>query len=164
MISNNIAWNDMPDKSGGKQWLNSIVTNGIDITKKEVNDDSTLGGRFAGSVWKTMNGYLPGLGAAVEMPSHLRMSTGIVSATLNNQIRVYPNPTKGMLIIENGDAGSSVARKLMENVKLYDSMGRILNNSQFSIINSQLLIDISNQAKGIYFLNVGDQTVKIIKE
>jgi len=54
---------------------------------------------------------------------------GIASATLSNQITVYPNPTTGELRIENGEwrtaapVGASSA-KLINNVEIYDVYGR----------------------------------------
>jgi len=74
---------------------------------------------------------------------------------------VYPNPTTGQLRIENGELR-------MENVEIYDIMGRkqkIIINYQISIVNS---IDISHLSAGIYLVKIiteqGVITKKIIKQ
>ena len=77
--------------------------------------------------------------------------TGIVSTTLNNQLRVYPNPAKNQLTIEYGSSAcfgyaqqstlTAQERPLSEvEVDIYNVVGQKLNNCQFSIVNSQLSI------------------------
>jgi len=83
---------------------------------------------------------------------------GIVSPTLNNLLRVYPNPTNGQLTIDNGEFKENTV------IEIYDVIGRILNNYQLSIVNYQLIIDVSHLAKGMYYLKVGNQVTKFIKE
>jgi hypothetical protein len=78
-------------------------------------------------------------------------------------LHVYPNPTNGELRIENGKWGMENGELRMENVEIYDILGRMQNNYQFSIINSQLIIDISHLANGIYYLKIDGKTVKVIK-
>jgi len=73
----------------------------------------------------------------------------------DNSIVLYPNPVNYELKIMNYET--------IENVEIYDVYGRILTNSQFSILNSQLSIDVSHLASGMYFLKVGNKVVKIIK-
>jgi len=46
--------------------------NGTGWTKEQIQADGTLGGRFTSPVWTTENGKLPGFGAAVALPEHLR--------------------------------------------------------------------------------------------
>ena len=84
-----------------------------------------------------------------------------ITATIESQIKVYPNPTKGELIINNGELK-------IESVTIYDIMGKTLNNFQLSTLNSQLKIDISHLPNGVYFLKIetanGTTTQKVIKE
>jgi len=79
----------------------------------------------------------------------------------NNRITVFPNPTTGQLIIDNGQL-------IIENVELFDIYGRkqkIILNSQFSILNS---IDVSHLSSGVYFVRIDTDkeivTKKIIKQ
>ena len=76
----------------------------------------------------------------------------------NSNFKIYPNPTKGELIIENGELK-------IENVKIIDMMGKTLNNYQFSILNSQLKIDVSHLPAGIYFIKIANEFIgKFVKE
>ena len=85
---------------------------------------------------------------------------GIVSATLNNQIRVYPNPTNGQLRIKNYE--------LKENdiIEIYDVVGQKVGaNLCVRPINAETItIDISHLASGMYFLKVGNKTARFVKE
>jgi len=77
-------------------------------------------------------------------------SVGIVETHCNASLRVYPNPVNGQLIIDN--------------VEIYNVVGQKLNNYQLSIVNSQLIIDISHLATGMYFLRIGNKTARFVKE
>jgi hypothetical protein len=57
--------------------------------------------------------------------------------------------------------------ELQENeayIQIYSVVGQKLNNYQLSIVNCQLIIDISHLAAGMYFLKVGNQTARFVKE
>ena len=85
--------------------------------------------------------------------------TGIVETNaIRPEIRVYPNPATNQLKIKNYEL------KEDEVIEIYDVVGRTLNNYQLSIVNSQLIIDISHLANGIYFLKIGNNTVRFVKE
>ena len=79
----------------------------------------------------------------------------------NNILQVYPNPTNEQLTINlpNPSEGGAYAA----DVKIYDIIGRTLTNYQFSIINSQLIIDVSHLHNGMYFLKIDNKMVKFIK-
>jgi hypothetical protein len=74
-------------------------------------------------------------------------------------IRVYPNPTNGVITIEGlpGMGGIDIA--------LYNFVGDLIKKGSIDIGNSQ--VDITNEKEGIYFLviqNHFDQAIKIIKK
>ncbi|MEA2043094.1 MAG: T9SS type A sorting domain-containing protein, partial [Bacteroidota bacterium] len=62
-------------------------------------------------------------------------------------INIYPNPTTGIFTIKNLKASE---RPL--NVEITNINGQIIK--QYSIINNQSEIDLSGQAKGIYFVKI----------
>ena len=95
----------------------------------------------------------------------------------NGNLHVYPNPTNGQLTIaqqsltEAGKSpiGGAEQRREAINCEIYDISGRIVSyfsipSSQFLIPNCEFLIDISGLQSGMYYLRVGNETVKIIKE
>ena len=86
-------------------------------------------------------------------------------------LQIYPNPTTGKLTIslpsppapKGGDA-SKEGDYTAENIEIYDVVGQKLNNYQLSIVNYQLIIDVSHLANGMYFLKIENKTVKFVKE
>ena len=67
-LSSNVAFSGMGGLGGGAN-----TVDGADITAAEIRADGTIGGRFtAANGWTVENGKLPGIGAAVDMPEHLR--------------------------------------------------------------------------------------------
>ena len=64
---------------------------------------------------------------------------------------IFPNPANEQLTIDNGEL-------TIENVKIYDIMGRIVFNSQFSTLNSQLKIDVFHLPDGVYFVKITTET------
>ncbi len=85
-------------------------------------------------------------------------TTGINDYTLDNTVTVYPNPTTGLIQIENGEWR-------MENVEVYDAYGKLLNTM---IVNDHTVnLDLSGYAKGTYFVRVttekGVVTKRVVK-
>ena len=79
---------------------------------------------------------------------------GINNYELNNTNYVlYPNPTDGQLRIMNYELRDG-------DIEIYDIVGRKVVNCQLSIGNS---INISHLANGLYFLKIGNKTVKVVK-
>ena len=82
---------------------------------------------------------------------------GIEDHEMNNVV-VYPNPTKGMVQIQN-------AEFRIQNVEVYDAYGKMLN--VVNVNGNAAAIDMSDYAEGIYFLKVktdnGTVTKRIIR-
>jgi hypothetical protein len=76
---------------------------------------------------------------------------------LAGQVKVYPNPTKGIV---NINVSNEI---LVENVSLFNSIGREIN---VNVMNNQM--NISSLPTGVYILNIttnqGQLTRKIVKE
>jgi hypothetical protein len=76
----------------------------------------------------------------------------VVSCPKNQEdIRIYPNPTNGMIYIQTATGASTEFR-------LYSVEGRLLKNGNGSEVN------LSEYAKGVYFLKINDTTFKVVRE
>ena len=86
-------------------------------------------------------------------------ANGIKQLTMDNgQLTIYPNPVNYELRITNYELREG------DVIEIYSVVGQRLNNYQLSTVNSQLIIDVSHLANGIYFLKIGNQVAKFIKE
>ena len=82
---------------------------------------------------------------------------GIDESKFEN-INIYPNPTTGMLTIENGELR-------IENVEIFDIYGRKLYLSTRPLIHSSTVnVDISHLSAGVYFLKINTETGQVIKK
>lgn len=78
-----------------------------------------------------------------------------------NSISVYPNPTKGNVIVTNPELN-------IQKIKVLNVVGQVVFE-EIGIKTEKYIIDISNQAKGIYFVEItgkADETIvkKLILE
>ena len=80
--------------------------------------------------------------------SEAPLSTGIGNISVNNDIKIYPNPTNGLLNFNTKIKG-----------RLYNILGK-----EVLYVNNKSNIDISYLTKGIYFLNVNGSVKRIVKE
>jgi hypothetical protein len=74
------------------------------------------------------------------------------------QIKVYPNPTKGMINLEWSEQLN------LQSVEVYDSYGKLIQNISIenNILKTQ--IKLQNLAKGTYLLHLkGDEFAKVVK-
>jgi hypothetical protein len=108
----------------------------------------------ATSVWKICNGeslpFLRWQGIACDG------ETGITAISQNTMLQVYPNPTKSELRIENGDLK-------IENIQVFDIVGKLVSSFTVSSQSQEIVVNISQLADGLYFLKIGNRTVKIVK-
>ena len=93
------------------------------------------------------------------------IKTTLGTVAINNiampEIKIFPNPAHNELTIESGDLK-------IEKIEIYDLTGRKTFNSQFSILNSQLKINVSTLHQGMYLLHIytdkGTIARKFVKE
>lgn len=91
----------------------------------------------------TIMGYAsPRLAVACQL-----VNIGIEEAVLNHSIKVYPNPTEGVLNIN-----SNLENNTVEFVEFFDPIGRMVYNET---VNSTLFsVNTSNIAPGLYLVNI----------
>jgi hypothetical protein len=95
------------------------------------------------------------------------IAVGIVETQLITSLVVYPNPTKGELTISLPNPSKGGA---YEAIEIYDVMGRLVAPVQ--LIKSPLSfgegqgerLNVSHLANGVYYLRMGSETVKFVKE
>ena len=85
--------------------------------------------------------------------------SGINDYTLDNSVIVYPNPTNGMVQIQNTEF-------LIQNVEVYDTYGKMLN--VVNVNGNTAAIDLTGYAAGTYFVRVmtdrGVVTKRVVKQ
>ena len=95
--------------------------------------------------------------------------TNVSEIVPNGKLRVYPNPAKNQLTVACRDVINHVS-----TVEIYDVVGRLytpltpLKGGDFTFEGgrgmSEIIIDISHLAKGMYFLKIGNKTARFVKE
>ena len=93
--------------------------------------------------------------------------TGIDNYRLgNNNLQVYPNPTNGLITVVVG-ADNHPTIQNGASIQIYDISGRVVQTqliaSQRNANENNITIDISHLQQGMYYLKIGNETVKIIK-
>ena len=85
-------------------------------------------------------------------------TVGINDYELNNVV-VYPNPTNGMIQIQNSES-------MIQDVEVYDAYGKLLN--VLTVNDNSAVIDLSGYAAGTYFVKImmenGVVTKRVVKQ
>ena len=79
---------------------------------------------------------------------------------LDNGVKVFPNPTNGMVNIDNQLAEDAISR-----VQVYNTLGQVILDRAINITAGDLQsIDLSNQPHGIYYLNIQADKAQITRK
>jgi hypothetical protein len=90
------------------------------------------------------------LGMDTSLCPPLLIENGSAAAEeIESEVRVYPNPASSELRIENGE---------LKMKELYDCAGKRL------VLTEKDIIDVSNLARGLYFVKVRRQVIKVVIE
>jgi len=169
-ISNNAAYDGILNSAGNTLWerIGASDLDGADMSLQAIKSDGTLGGRFtADDGWTTQNGKLPGLfGKPVDMPTHLGGGTGIVETSSLAFPHVYPNPVNYELKITNYEGGDT-NKGINPLVEIYDVMGRrvaTVNTHPCADTERSRSINVEFLPSGMYFLKIGNKTIKFVKQ
>ena len=93
-----------------------------------------------------------------ELSISIAKDVGIEQLVVTSyKLQVYPNPTNGQLKITNYELRESTT------IEVYNVMGQKLLFFE-SLKSTETTIDVSHLAKGMYFLKVGNQVVRFVRE
>jgi len=89
----------------------------------------------------------------------IRGTVGMTDIFQSSEIKIYPNPTQNQLRI--GIAGRFPSNE--QEVEIYSVVGQKL---QSNIVNlqSEIILDVSHLANGMYFLKINNQIFKFVKK
>jgi hypothetical protein len=83
--------------------------------------------------------------------------TGIDNVA-NSNFRLYPNPSNGIVYVENSDFNTDV------KIEVLSVLGRVVKAEQFSVLSGKTRIDLSNQPAGLYLMSIKSrETNKVVK-
>ncbi|MCD4792261.1 MAG: T9SS type A sorting domain-containing protein, partial [Bacteroidales bacterium] len=81
----------------------------------------------------------------------------LVESLTYSKIIIYPNPTKGIVKFDMNNSNS------VTDIKITDEFGRLIKHIKIND-DPYLKIDLSEQAKGFYFIHIQSETGIIIKK
>jgi hypothetical protein len=130
------------------------VSNGV--TNRVLSADDIEGGNFI----QDINTSNPVCGNGLMTNSECSLS--VDDNFLSNNIKIYPNPAKTTLFIDNPTGIS------LNNGAIYDISGRLITNINSKLNNNLTSINVSSLSSGIYFLKLNSEnastTFKFIVE
>ena len=98
----------------------------------------------------------------MKSSSSMPISTPMEDIVAEHRLKIYPNPTKGMLSVEIGNYSSD----LQADFRILDMTGRTINTQKAK--SGTVYFDLSNHPSGVYLLriNINGEIVtwKVIKK
>jgi hypothetical protein len=130
------------------QWLNCDNGNAIIPTETNQSYTTTANGNYAVEVT---------LANCIDTSACENISTvGINENDLNNEISIYPNPTTGLFTLH------LTSIKTNARVTVCDMLGKVILSKKSITTNTQ--IDLTENNKGIYFVNIQTNNEKIVRK
>ena len=99
--------------------------------------------------------FITPIGNMELVANFMETNVGIETAEIDG-INIYPNPTDGQLIIENGQLR-------IENVEIFDIYGRNLSSHHLITSSPHHQIDISHLSAGTYFIRIQTENGVVMK-
>ncbi|MFH2141032.1 MAG: T9SS type A sorting domain-containing protein [Bacteroidota bacterium] len=94
------------------------------------------------------------------------LGTGININKIDEEtgFKLYPNPTSGILYIEFLFSFTQSLKGDSLEIQIVDTKGKVVLNNKVMLRNSKYDIDISGLPNGVYFVKIGEQAAKFVKE
>ncbi len=130
-------------------------------------DIKGVGCQFCRKCFRLDDTTYMGFGAPPDMPDFNLGASGQVCWPLgseqyavgNEQLEVYPNPSSTRI-----DVRYEIRDKRNARIEIYNTIGQRMYSSPISHLKSPISIDVSNIPKGVYYLRLENQVVKVIIE
>jgi|GEM_PF-4862844 len=84
-------------------------------------------------------------------------SLGIDDETLNNVIRIYPNPASDVITLNH------IGNQIITQIRISDMNGRVIQTISNNNLLSSRQINVENYASGIYFIRIETATASTVK-
>lgn len=81
-----------------------------------------------------------------------------VKTTQTNDFFIYPNPAKNELTVEG------IKRKGNSTITITNTLGQVVLNTQYVDNGNVMRVNIEQLFQGIYFINIGNQVQKFVKQ
>ena len=149
--TNNNTCNDL-------SYSNVFNTNVLDMDENFMSYSSDVW-MFTNKQASVMNGTMNNYRSSLKNSPALVNCTGIVgnnNLLNNNQIRIYPNPSNGKILIQN------LSNITIEKILVRNVLGDIILLS--NNINLPFSLDLSNVKNGIYFIEITSSKGKRIEK
>lgn len=125
----------LPAGSGATVSVSPIVTTNYTVTGTDVN----------------------GCSSSTTVSQAVSLCTGVAYSTLNSEVKLYPNPSNGLFILELNSSA---------NVVITNALGQIFVTEK--VEGGSHNFNLQNQSKGLYFVKISQDnystTIKIIVE
>ncbi len=82
--------------------------------------------------------------------------TNVSSSPITNNLKVYPNPSASIFKIEKARSSN------LNKVQVFDAQGKSVSFN-ISYLVDGVIIDLGTQPQGLYIVQIGDQSVKVVK-
>jgi len=93
----------------------------------------------------------------------LKINSVGINMAETGTLQVYPNPTTGKFSV----VGANNIRPNENNIRpieIFDAAGRLVYREPCTMNRTPVKIDISHLPNGIYFVKIGNETIKIVKK
>ena len=138
-------------------WQKSISVPNYDTSTEALNPYHIIraanGDYICGGMYRPGNNFDMIFLTRLDSMGCLVVGTETVAEQQEKKIKVFPNPTSGILNIEN-------AENVKGNAYLYNALGQMIK--QITLSNFQTQISTNDLANGIYFLSVMDASGRFV--
>ncbi len=88
--------------------------------------------------------------------THYTAAVGIKSNNLIGEVNIFPNPSSGLINVSTTLSGTK------KSIEVFSMIGEKVYDSEFT--DSNIMIDLSNQSSGVYFINLKTNNQLIVKK